>query len=149
MMDITVRKAALNDLDAMVELMVQLLALEGDYAIDEARLRKGISMIIESDMSDFFVAEADGTVAGMCCLHRFISTVQGSFAGVIEDVVVSDSFKGMGIGSMMMNHMQKYAGQNGMTRLQLQVVKDNEPARSLYEKHGWEKTSYVGYRKYI
>lgn len=148
-MDIIVRKAELKDLDTMVELMNHLLTTEGGLPIVKERLEKGISMIIKSDISDFFVAESEGEVLGMACLHRFISSVQGGYVGVVEDVVVFDEHTGQGIASSLMAFMEEYAKSTGLSRLQLQVLRDNEPAIALYEKHGWEDTRYTGFRKYL
>lgn len=149
MMDVIVRKAELRDIDAMVELLNYLLTEDGGLPIVEDKLRAGIKLVIESDIADYFVAEFDGRVAGMCCLHRFISSVQGGYVGVVEDVVVFEEYKGRGIANKMMSHMEKFAKDIGLTRLSLQVLKDNDPAISLYKKHNWEDTGYLGFRKYI
>jgi len=148
-MEIIVRKAELRDIDTMLQLLEHLLSLEGDYPMDVEKQKVGIRMIIESSFSDFFVADLGGKLCGMCCLHRFISSVQGGYVGVVEDVVVSKECKGLGIGSRMMEYLEKYSSEIGLTRLQLQVDKDNAPAISMYKKHGWTQTKYVGFRKYI
>lgn len=148
-MEIIIRKAGIEDIDALVVLMDHLLNIEGDFPNFERQQRKGFHMVIESNESEIFVAEADGAVAGMCSLHRHISTVQGGYTGIVEDVVVAQEHTGSGIAGAMMEYIEKYAKKAGMTRLQLMVGSDNIPAVSLYKKHGWEETKYVGFRKYI
>lgn len=148
-MDVKIRKAEISDIDALVRLMDYLLSLEGDFPNQEAQQRTGFRMVIESNASEIFVAELDGNIVGMCCLHRHISTVQGGYTGVVEDVVVDREFAEMGIAGMMLAYLENYAKKAGMTRLQLMVDRDNIPAVSLYKKHHWTETKYIGFRKYI
>lgn len=148
-MDIYIRKAEISDIDALVELMDYLLSLEGDFPNLEKQQKKGFRMLIESNSSEIFVAVLDEKVVAMCCLHRHISTVQGGYTGVVEDVVVGRDYGEMGIASMLMEYLENYAKKAGMTRLQLMVDRDNIPAISLYKKHHWSETKYIGFRKYI
>jgi len=148
-MNINIRKAENRDIDDMVVLMNYLLGLDGGFNISEENQRDGIAMVLDSKNSDFFVAEIDDKIVGMCCLHRFISTVEGGYVGVVEDVVVSESCGGLGIGGLLMDYLEEYAKKAGLPRLQLLVDKENKPAISFYKKQGWEKTKYLGFRKYL
>jgi ribosomal protein S18 acetylase RimI-like enzyme len=67
----------------------------------------------------------------------------------VEDVVVDEAYSGMGIGSLLLEHIEKYAKSEGVSRLQLMVYQQNESAIAFYKKHGWTETDYVGFRKYI
>jgi len=148
-MDIIIRKAEKKDMEYLLELMDYLLGLEGDFPNREEAQKKGFNLVLDSDIADVFVAELDGKVVGMCSLHMFISTVQGGYAGVVEDVVVDEDYSGMGIGGMMLDHIEKYAKSEGVSRIQLMVDQGNDNAIAFYKKQGWTETKYVGFRKYI
>lgn len=148
-MDIIIRKAEKKDMESMLKLMDYLLSLEGDFPNRQEAQKKGFSLVLDSNIADVFVAELKGKVVGMCSMHLFISTVQGGYAGVVEDVVVDEDYAGMGIGGMMLEHIEKHAKSEGVTRLQLMVDRDNETAIAFYNKQGWDQTKYIGFRKYI
>lgn len=148
-MDIIIRKAEKKDMESLLKLMDYLLSLESDFPNKQEAQKKGFSLVLESNIADVFVAELEGNVVGMCSLHLFISTVQGGYAGVVEDVVVDEAYSGMGIGSLLLEHIEKYAKSEGVSRLQLMVYQQNESAIAFYKKHGWTETDYVGFRKYI
>ena len=48
-------------------------------------------------------------------------------------------FWGQGIGSRLMEEMIAYAKENGITKINLRVRADNERAKALYRKFGFEK----------
>jgi len=148
-MDINIRVAEKRDMESLLSLMNYLLGLEGDFPNQEENQRKGFNLALDGDIADVFVAEIDGNIIGMCSLHMFISTVQGGYAGVIEDVVVDENYAGQGIGSMLLEYVETFAKSKGVSRLNLMVDKDNETAIAFYKKHDWEETKYIGFRKYI
>ncbi len=97
-MKLNIRLAERTDIDSMIALMDYLLSLEGDFPNLRENQQRGFEMAMDSDNTKYFVAELDGRIVGMCCLHKFISTVQGGYAGVVEDVVVFSEYGGKGVG---------------------------------------------------
>ena len=90
-----------------------------------------------------FVAEMQGGVAGMCVLHTRISTALGGWAGVIEDVIVTPSCRGQGIGTRLLDAAAAYARQRGIFRLHLLMDRDNTAAHQFYRARGWAGTKLV------
>jgi ribosomal protein S18 acetylase RimI-like enzyme len=148
-MNPVIRPATIDDMDSLVSLMNYLLSIDGDFPNSEENQRRGFEMVINSDKAWVFVIESAGKIEGMCSMFSFISTVQGGYVGMIEDVVVKEEVAGQGLGQQLLEYAEKFAIEKGLSRLQLMVDKDNETARSFYEKMDWEKTSFIGYRKYI
>ena len=83
----------------------------------------------------------------MATLQVVISTAEGGPAGLIEDVVVGESHRGCGLGQALMDHLVAWAGERGLTRLQLLADRDNRPALDFYRKQGWTMTSLIALRK--
>ncbi len=75
--------------------------------------------------------ENDGICGFMCVLI---------IAGEAEllNIAVDEKHRGHGIGSYLMDHMIDLAGRNNVERIFLEVRESNTPARSLYEKYGFE-----------
>jgi RimJ/RimL family protein N-acetyltransferase len=53
-------------------------------------------------------------------------------------IAILQEYTGKGYGTKLMNTIEKYAINNGITRLELEVSKKNKIAISLYQKRGFE-----------
>ena len=53
-------------------------------------------------------------------------------------IAILQEYTGKGYGTKLMNTIEEYAINNGITRLELEVSKKNKIAISLYEKIGFE-----------
>lgn len=134
------RPAVPADIPSLLSLLRQLFTLEQDFSPDSDKQRRGLHMLMESSDAYVAVAEVAGEVVGMATIQIVISTAAGGFAGQIEDVVVSESHRGQGIGSALMDHLAAWAHDKELTRLQLLADRDNHPALSFYRKQGWSMT---------
>jgi ribosomal protein S18 acetylase RimI-like enzyme len=63
-------------------------------------------------------------------------------AAEIEDLSVAVAHRRSGIGTTLMRQAQAHADQRGFRVLGLAVAIDNEPARRLYAKEGYEESGY-------
>lgn len=59
-------------------------------------------------------------------------------AALIHSVVVDRSFRRMGLGQMIVEELERIAFAAGYRWVDVQVMADNEPARRLYEKYGYQ-----------
>ena len=55
-------------------------------------------MLLAHETAIILVAEAAGQVIGMCSGQLTISTAEGGFALLVEDVVVAGPWQGKGVG---------------------------------------------------
>ncbi|MDA3899926.1 MAG: GNAT family N-acetyltransferase [Spirochaetes bacterium] len=140
---IAIRKAEAKDSAALCRLLQQLFALERDFTYNSSIQEKGIAMLLQSENAIALVAEESETrkLVAMCTIQEYVSTAQGSKAGIIEDVVVSSEYRGHGIGSELMKELVKIAKEKNYSRLQLAVDNNNTKAQHFYKKHGWNQTN--------
>jgi ribosomal protein S18 acetylase RimI-like enzyme len=85
----------------------------------------------------FLVAEEDG---------RIIGTVIGGYdgrRGLLYHLAVAASFRGRGIGSLLMDEIESRLRAKGCIRCYLMVLVDNDEAIRYYENHGWENMDHV------
>lgn len=85
----------------------------------------------------FLVAEADGKIIG---------SVIGGFdgrRGLIYHLAVSASFRGLGIGSRLMNEVEARLRSKGCLKSYLLVTTDNPEAMQFYEERGWSHMDKV------
>lgn len=147
MTEVTIRAAQLKDIDAMTVLLYELFSIEQDFQFDEHKQRKGLELIVASQDAHIFVAEYNAQVIGMCSLQTLISTAQGGPVGLIEDMVISQNYKGQGVGRKLLTTVEDFARDQGMTRVQLLADKENQPALDFYARMGWTMTQLIGLRK--
>lgn len=81
----------------------------------------------------FFVAEKGGSVAG----YIGISAVCGE--GYITNVAVFPEFRRMGIASLLLNRVFRFAEESNLEFVSLEVRESNLPAISLYEKYKFNR----------
>lgn len=142
-----VRSARLEDLETMANLLAELFSIEKDFDVDSAKQRQGLKLLLNSENARLWVAEAERRVVGMISLQSLISTAEGGKVGLIEDLVVAKGFRGAGIGSALLAAVEKWAEQNGLSRLQLLADGNNVQALDFYKKHTWRKNALVCLRK--
>lgn len=143
-----VRDAQDQDIAPMIDLLAQLFGLERDFAIDAAKQRRGLELLLaHRPPAKVLVAERNGAVVGMATAQLVISTAMGTSAAWVEDLIVADFARHHGIGSALLNAMESWARAHGITRLQLLADTTNAPAHGFYRHHGWAPTHLIAWRK--
>ncbi len=145
-----IRKARASDLSDLTKLLGELFSIERDFAPNSRRQRRGLKLILSAPTQwRILVAELGGRVVGMCSIHQLISTAEGATSGLIEDVIVQERYRGMGIGGRLLAGAEKWALSKGMHRLQLLTERNNSNAVAFYARSGWSKTHLVCLRKTV
>lgn len=142
-----IRHANLIDIPAMVELLSHLFAIEADFHPDPAKQARGLERLLRAGDTAVWVAESHGQVVGMITVQTLISTAEGGPVGLVEDVVVREGWRGLGLGTQLMGAAEDWAAQRGLLRLQLLADRENTAALAFYGKQGWNETNLVGLRK--
>jgi len=100
-----------------------------------------ISKKINRDPDLFLVAEANNQIVG---------SVLGGFdgrRGMVYHLAVSQPYRKLGVGTALMEELEKRLRTKGCLRFYLLVTKENEEAIQYYEKHGWKKMDLWAYAK--
>lgn len=98
----------------------------------EALLRDGFG---ENPLYGLLVAEADGRVVGMSLYYFRYSTWKGKRL-YLEDLIVTERWRGRGLGEALLEATIETARQTHCTGLMWQVLDWNEPAIGFYRKFG-------------
>ena len=141
------RPAKPDDLDPLVDLLRMLFAIEADFDFDAARQRQGLAMLLAHETAVILVAEAAGRVIGMCTGQLTISTAEGGFALLVEDVVVAGPWQGKGVGRELLAALEQWATARKIARLQLLADRNNGAALEFYRKLGWQPTELICQRR--
>ncbi|HEO98859.1 MAG TPA: GNAT family N-acetyltransferase [Epsilonproteobacteria bacterium] len=137
---ITIDNAKEEDLEEMAHLLSLLFAIEQDFEINYDKQLAGISKLFRSEGKALLVARHEGEVVGMVTMQRLISSAEGDYIGQIEDLVVKEAYRKMGVGSRLINKMRAIALEYGYKRIQLAADEDNANALRFYTRRGFHRT---------
>lgn len=138
-----IREARTGDLAEMALLLAELFTIEDDFVIDEAKQINGLRLLLESSSGTVFVAQLDQRVVGMLTVQSVVSTAAGEYVGLIEDLIVSEPYRGCGIGKQLLHAVLAASKEKGLGRLALAADNRNVSAIAFYQKYGFE-TSRMG-----
>jgi GNAT superfamily N-acetyltransferase len=84
------------------------------------------------------LSSAGREVVGFFVFYYQYSTFKGKAGMYIEDLYIREQYRGAGYGSRMLLHIMRMAAEQGMARLEWQVVSWNSAAQEFYKKMGAE-----------
>ena len=145
-----IRQASSNDIPQLCVLLNSLFTQEAEFSPDTERQAVGLGAIIEGDgIGDILVAVEAGEIIGMVNLLYTISTALGSRVAILEDMIIAPAYRGLGMGSLLLEQAIDFAKNKGCKRITLLTDSDNERAQQFYQKHGFELSSMNAYRLFF
>lgn len=132
-----IRRACYDDIDAMAGLLSELFAIEDDFSIDIEKQSRGLKLLLDTPSAILLVAESKEGVIGMASVQTLISTAMGEYVGLIEDVIVTEAYRGAGIGKALLEALIAESECAGLKRLALGADHRNHNAIAFYQKHGF------------
>jgi len=144
-MDITIRKAELNDIPSLTSLIRSLglfayLDNESAQATSE-RITRHLSLCLADDSHSVYVAElAGGEIDGYISVHWLPYLILPGSEGYVSELFISEQSRGLGIGAQLLNVAESEAGERGCARLMLLNMRQRESyQRGFYAKNGWQE----------
>lgn len=88
-----------------------------------------------------FVASRDGADIGFLAgrVRPLPGHYGGETVGYVSDVYVDAAARGAGVGKALLAAAQEWFRTQGVRRLELQVIVNNEQARAFYRSLGWQE----------
>jgi GNAT superfamily N-acetyltransferase len=146
---IAIRTAVVRDVPRLCELLAALFAVESDFEPDVGKQARGLELLVNDPTGNslVLVAASGDDVVGMCSVQSLISTAEGGFAGLIEDVIVREDCRDGGIGTRLLSEALTWCATKGMSRIQLLADRGNNSALKFYFNRHWKSTSLICLRK--
>ena len=138
-MDITIRRAEPSDYEAIAKILTYPKVIWGTLQVPFPSVEQWRKKIAEPPEGFYsLVACIDREVVGQIGLHTFPHQPRRHHVGAIG-MVVRDDWQGKGIGTQLMQAVVDLADKwLNLSRLELGVYPDNEPAIKLYKKFGFQ-----------
>ena len=132
---INIRKGTKSDLPFVLNLIIELADYEkavSEVDISLKQLEKdGFG---EKPIFSFIVAEKNNKIIGMALYYIKYSTWKGKCL-FLEDLIVSKTYRRLGVGSKLFEAIIKTAKKTHMKRIMWQVLDWNQPAIKFYKKY--------------
>jgi len=135
MSNIIIRRGTESDISAALGLVKELAVYEKapdevEVSVEEMK-NWGFG---KNKVFDFFVSEENGIIIGIALYYYKYSTWKGKCM-FLEDIIVTESQRGKGIGKLLFDEIVKVAKAEKVRRLEWQVLEWNEPAINFYKKY--------------
>ena len=131
----TIRDGRKDDLARVLELIVELAVYEKEpdavKTTVESMEKDGFG---ENSIFGFFVAEVESQIVGISLFYDRYSTWRGRCL-YLEDLIVTEPFRGKGIGKALFDRTVQKAKSDGYRGMMWQVLDWNEPAIEFYKKY--------------
>ena len=142
-----IEPATLEDLPALVELVGSLLDLEEDFEPDQNKQEHGLRLILEQpNRGRIFVLRTDHAIMGMVNLLFTISTAEGGFVLLLEDVVIHPEHRSEGYGTRLVEYVIDFARKKEFRRITLLTDKISEESQRFFQRFGFEKSHMIPMR---
>ena len=149
MSELRIEPATLDDLSELTELLMDLFSQEEDFTPNHEKQLRGLRLILEQpSRGRIFVIRNQKQIIGMINLLITISTAEGGFVLLLEDLVIRQEHRGQGFGSRLMKHAVEFARKKNFLRITLLTDEPNE-SRKFYLKHGFTESGMIPMRLYL
>lgn len=134
-MSISIRTGTKQDLPGVLDLIKELA--EYEHGIHE--VTNTVAMMEEDGFGTnaiygLFVAEVDERIVGISLYYYRYSTWKGRRL-YLEDIVVTESWRGRGIGKMLFDRTMQHSLDANCNGMMWQVLEWNQPAINFYKKY--------------
>jgi GNAT superfamily N-acetyltransferase len=147
MSEVSISPAIAEDLDELSSLLGELFSEESDFRPDKERQLRGLRLIFEQpNRGRVFVLRRDHSIVGMMNLLFTISTAEGGFVLLLEDLVVHREYRGHGYGSMLLDYAIEFAKQKNFRRITLLTDRPELRSQNFFRKHGFYESPMLPMR---
>lgn len=132
-----IREIKESDLDELMLLIEEHTVFEqADYNSEGKKERLQKELFKADARLKCWVIEIDNTVNGFCSFTYDYSTWDAAFFIYMDCLYIRSSFRGMGIGSVILGKLKLLAAEKQCVNVQWQTPDFNAPAIAFYKKNG-------------
>ena len=139
-----VRRAAMSDLNTLVEFNAAMAQETESRTLELDRLRDGVAAVLNDETLGFYcVAEELGTVIGQLLITTEWSDWRNGYFWWIQSVYVAPGFRRRGVYSSLHSYVTAEARREGnVCGLRLYVDRDNVAAHKTYTSLDMRRSNY-------
>ncbi len=142
-MNITIRKFKDTDRDIFFSMVKKFYAPPAvlHFPSDEVMMSSFDAALEIPELVKGYIFECSGKPAGYAVVSMKFETEVGGMAAWIEELFVEEEFRSKGIGSQFFEHLKNQLS-GKIKRIRLEVGDENDGAKQLYKRLGFEMLDY-------
>jgi N-acetylglutamate synthase-like GNAT family acetyltransferase len=145
--NVVIEPASEADLDELSELLGELFSEESDFRPNKEKQLRGLRLIFEQpNRGRVFVLRRDNAIVGMINLLFTISTAEGGFVILLEDLVIHRQFRAHGYGAQLLEYAMNFAKQKNFLRITLLTDRPEIRSQNFFRRHGFHDSSMMPMR---
>ena len=138
-MKINCRLAEKKDFPSLLSMMADFNAIDG-YHFDEATTGKNLEKFISNEqLGKLWLIYAEENLIGYVVLAACFSFEFKGFTAFIDELYLVESYRGKGIGGLVIDFAEAEAQLMQIKALHLEVERHNAKGKKLYEKKGFKE----------
>ena len=138
---IDLHPAGENSLELLIPMVAAAHRLENIERTDGERREAVLPLLGDSSLGRIWVIGVDGHTAGYAALCFGYSIEFGGRDAFVDELYLTDAFRGRGIGAIVLERLVEAAAALGIRALHLEVNRGNERAVRLYRRWGFTERS--------
>jgi GNAT superfamily N-acetyltransferase len=147
MSEVVIEPAISEDLDELSSLLGELFSEESDFRPDKQKQLHGLRLIFEEpSRGRVFVLRRDRNIVGMINLLFTISTAEGGFVILLEDLVIHKAYQDQGYGSQLLEYAVNFAREKNFLRITLLTDRPEIRSQNFFRHHGFHDSAMVPMR---
>jgi len=142
---VNIRRVMTSDLKSFVELYTLSYRGLEEYAYTQKKnIEEYFKWLLRRDSGGFLTVELEEPIAFVACDTNWFSGFESETVGEIHELFVHPSYRGRGIGRMLVEKVTDYAKEKKRGIMGLWVGVKNLPAKEFYRKLGFVETISSG-----
>ncbi len=124
--------------------------MEADFKADSTTQARGLRLILdEPSRGRIFVLRRNQRIIGMINLLFTISTAEGGFVILLEDVIIHKDHREHGFGEELLNYAIDYAKQKNFLRITLLTDRLNDDSQRFFKRHNFVQSGMIPMRLFL
>jgi glucosamine-phosphate N-acetyltransferase len=145
-MDFEIRACQRSDFESILHLLKQLWP---GHEFDSVAMRKVFHRGVRSKSQVYLCAEDRDEVIGFVSLTVKNNLWQAANLGHVDELVVDEKHRGLGLGTQLLKEIVAKAKQRGCVRVELDSAFHRKEAHGFYKRHDFENRGYLFSKRLI
>ena len=147
MSEVVIEQAISEDLDELSSLLGELFSEESDFRPNKEKQLNGLRLIFEQpNRGRVFVLRRDRSIVGMINLLFTISTAEGGFVILLEDLVIHKNYQDQGYGSQLLQYAVNFSCEKNFLRITLMTDRPEIRSQNFFRRHGFHDSAMLPMR---
>ncbi|MDG1852814.1 MAG: GNAT family N-acetyltransferase [Verrucomicrobiales bacterium] len=148
--DTAIASAILADLPQLIQLLMELFEMEGDFEPNSKKQEEGLKLILEHPhRGRVLVIKNESKIIGMVNMLFTISTAEGGLVLLLEDFIIHPMNRGQGYGKKLLTAVKEFAQQKDFKRITLLTDKISAESQDFFNKEGFQFSKMIPMRFHL